>query len=83
MRKLHWREVVTVRGLMGSLDPSNQNVMTFPEGLTWMTKPYAEAGVGIENIFKFIRIDCIWRLAYLDHPNIQKFGIRAGLRFNL
>ena len=42
-----------------------------------LTGPYAEAAVGIENIFKIIRVDALWRLTYLDHPDIAKFGIRA------
>ena len=40
-------------------------------------KPYMEASVGIENIFNAIRVDYVWRLNYLDHPGIQKNGIRA------
>ena len=50
-----------------------------------------EVGVGIENIFKVLRIDNIWRISYLDHPAFQKlpywepypfhsdFGRSAGL----
>ncbi|MBX7182589.1 MAG: DUF5686 and carboxypeptidase regulatory-like domain-containing protein [Bacteroidia bacterium] len=83
IRKLKWRELVTFRGLIGSLSESNRNVMVFPDGLQWLTKPYAEAGFGIENIFQFIRVDFLWRLSYLNNPNIQKFGVRFSLRFNL
>jgi hypothetical protein len=46
-----------------------------------LDKPYFEAGAGIENIFKIIRVDAIWRLSYLDHPNISKFGVRFSLQF--
>jgi len=79
-RKLKWREVVSGKGLIGSLNKKNLNVMDFPLGLTNVSKPYVEVGAGIENIFKVIRIDAMWRLSYLDHPNIEKFGIRAGLQ---
>ena len=44
-----------------------------------MPKPYFETGVGIENIFRLLRLDAIWRLSYLDHPNIPKFGLRLSL----
>ena len=37
--------------------------------------PYMEAGVGIENIFKFLRLDYVWRLTYRDHPHINKHGV--------
>jgi hypothetical protein len=83
VRKLKWRELVTFRGLIGNLSEQNRNVMLFPDGLQRLTKPYAEAGFGIENIFQFIRVDFLWRLSYLDNPNIQKFGVRFSLRFNL
>jgi len=79
-RKLKWREVISGKGLIGSLNKKNLSVMDFPLGLTNVSKPYVELGAGIENIFKVIRIDAMWRLSYLDHPNIERFGIRAGLQ---
>lgn len=57
--------------------------MLFPLGLSDVSKPYFEASVGIENIFKFIRIDAMWRLTHLDENPYQKFedfGIRAMLQ---
>ena len=41
--------------------------------------PYMEASVGIENIFKFMRLDYVWRLNYRDHSGIQKRGIRCTM----
>ena len=38
-----------------------------------------ESSVGIENILKFLRIDYVWRLTYLEHPNIQKGGVRMTM----
>jgi hypothetical protein len=81
-RKLKWREVVFAKALIGGLDDKNNNYSVFPEGMFTLDKPYFEAGVGIENIFKIIRVDAIWRLAYLEHPNISKFGIRFSLQFS-
>jgi hypothetical protein len=43
-----------------------------------------EAGVGIENILKFIRIDAFWRLTHLDKRGslfsfkYGNFGVRLG-----
>ncbi len=89
LRKLKWREIAWGKGLIGTLEPKNRNVMIFPEGLGSLArnqdinhlKPYFEAGVGIENIFKFLRIDSVWRLSYLDHTNIAKWGIRFSMQF--
>ncbi|RPH34022.1 MAG: carboxypeptidase-like regulatory domain-containing protein [Bacteroidales bacterium] len=80
MRRLKWREVTTGKFLIGSISDKNKKVLEFPYGMGEVSKPYAEAGIGIENIFKVIRIDATWRLTHLDNPNIEKFGIRAGLQ---
>lgn len=80
LRKLKWREIAQWKGVYGSLDPKHQEVMTFPGVLSGLKKPYMEAGVGIENIFKIFRIDALWRLSYLDNPNISMFGIRGQIQ---
>ncbi len=80
LRKLEWREVVSAKGVIGSLSDKHKQELEFPAGLTNLTKPYYEAGIGIENIFKFFRVDAYWRLSYLDHEDIQKFGLRVKLQ---
>jgi hypothetical protein len=81
MRKLKWREVVSAKGLIGDLSNRHENIMDFPEGLYQVNDPYLEASVGIENILKIFRIDTMWRLSYLDHDNIEKFGLRVLVQF--
>jgi len=81
MRKLKWREVVSAKGLIGDLSNRHQSIMDFPEGLYQVNDPYLEASVGIENIFKIFRVDAMWRLSYLDHDNIEKFGLRLLVQF--
>lgn len=83
MRKLKWREVVSVKALIGSYDEANDKILSRdfnydgkPDIYT-LGRPYVEAALGIENIFKVLRIDALWRLSYLDNPNIVRFGIRA------
>ncbi len=86
-KKLKWREVIWTNGVIGSLSKENRAIMAYPSTIyyfndsnrTAIMKPYWEAGIGVENIFKFIRVDGVWRLTYLDHPNISKFGIRVNL----
>ena len=84
MRKLKWREVASVRGLVGTLDEKNkqynQQYLQPPESINELSKPYFEAGVGVENILKVFRINAVWRLSYLDHPNISKFGILGTMQ---
>jgi len=77
-RRMKLREVVQARGVMGSLSNANKNYSVMPTTLGDLSRgPYMEGGVGIENIFKVMRVDALWRLNYLDHPNISPFGIRV------
>ena len=94
LEKLKWREVASLKAIYGGV--SNQNnpalhpsLYQFPvasdgEPITYALgkTPYAEGSVGIENIFKFVRVDLVRRFTYLDHPDIAKWGIRARIRFD-
>lgn len=89
---LRLREVVSFSGFYGSLTDKNNPLIDTPGHATGLYKlpegttpightPYLEASVGLENIFKILRIDYYRRLTYLDQPNIKKGGIRVALRF--
>ena len=85
LKKLKWREVLSCRGLYGNLSDKNnpafqQDLFRFPAGSTTMGHtPYVEAGVGIENIFKVLRVDYVWRLTYRNLPDVDKSGLRISL----
>lgn len=89
IKKLKLREVFCFRGLWGHLTDKN-NPANGGNGLylfstysyTMGNTPYMEASVGVENIFKFLRVDYVWRLNYLDNHDIQKRGIRCTMRFS-
>jgi len=79
MRELEWREVIYFKGLFGRMSEKNQQFSLFPQNSGWLTGPYYETGVAIENIFKVLRVDAGWRLSYLDNPDISRFGLMATL----
>ncbi len=87
LKYLKLREVFTFRGLYGSLSKKNNplynsDLFVFPKGSTAMDKmPYMECSVGLDNIFTILRVDYVWRLTYLDSPNISKSGVRIALHF--
>ena len=92
IRKLNWREVITFKGMYGNLsdknrpDPSNTGTLfKFPyenDSYHYLgSEPYMELGVGIENIFRVLRIDYVRRLTYRDLPGIDKWGVR--IRFHI
>lgn len=82
IRKLKWREVAQFKGAVGHTSLDNKLYNQLPLGSYFISKPYMEAGVGVENIFRFIRVDAVWRLFYNDHPNIKPFGILVSMKFD-
>ncbi len=81
LRKLKWREVVSGKALVGSINNKNSQVLIFPNTLNTLNgKPYYEAGLGVENIFRVLRFDVLWRLSHLNNPNISKVGFRGTLQ---
>ena len=85
---LRMREVISFNGIFGSLSDKNNPAMTpglflFPDGTRPLgNTPYMEASVGLENIFKILRIDYYRRLTYLDDQDIKKVGVRIAFRFS-
>ncbi len=90
VNRLKLREVASFKMAYGSLSHANQitnNYMKESEpffiGNSSPTKPYMEAGIGLENIFKLIRIDAIWRLTYRNNPLAPNFGVRVGVSLDI
>ena len=93
MRKLKWRLVGTSNIILGGMSSMNKGLIAEPPGEEGTTVgflsrglPYVELGYGVENIFKFFRIDLIHRLTYLDktkNPDVRKFGVFFSFQFNL
>lgn len=94
IKKLKWREVFSVKAIYGGLRDENNpaytnNVFDFqknedndPITYGFGNKPYVEASVGLTNIFKFLRVDYVKRLNYLDQPDVPKHGIRVRVKFD-
>lgn len=88
LKKLKLREVFAFRGLWGHLSSRNNPALN-PELLRFPTnanaqplsnRPYMEASVGLDNIFRCLRVDYVWRLSYLDVPyEIDRHGLRIAL----
>lgn len=89
IKKLKLREVFSFRGMVGHLSRRNQpefndKLFRFPEiahSEPMKHTPYMEVGVGLDNIFKILRVDYVWRLTYRDRPDIDKSGLRIALHF--
>lgn len=83
MRKLKWREVVFFKAVTGTLSDKNKaQMILLPEMYSLSKEPFMEAGVGIENIFRVIRLDALWRLNYHDHPGTEKFYLKFSFHID-
>lgn len=91
VKRLHLREVVSFSILAGGLSPRNnpayghKGLYELPAGCSPLGKqPYMECSMGLENIFRFVRIDYVRRLSYLEGlPANRKGCLRVGFRFAL
>jgi hypothetical protein len=88
MRRLKWRVVGLANFVYGGMSQRNLGLVQYPtdqEGnpqipfRTLQSRPYIEVGYGVENILRFLRVDFIHRLTYLDNPNIDKFGVKFSV----
>ena len=82
--KLHFRQFWTAKTLWGSLTPANK-ALNFKEGHNFQTldgNTYLELGTGIDNIFRLLRLDFIWRVfpSTLKKVNDKNFGIFGSFR---
>lgn len=98
LKKLKLKEAISFKGIYGGLDDANDprinndllqfnadengNPLTAPFD---PRTPFIEWGVGVYNIFRFLRFDVIKRVNYLDRPNIEEiFGVKGlGIRGRL
>ncbi len=93
LSKLKWREVMQFKTIFGgvtdrnnpALHPSLYEFPRYADGTpityTLNGKPYLEGSVGIENIFKLLRVDLVRRFTYLNNPDVPKWGIRTRVQF--
>lgn len=90
IRKAKLREVIDFKCLWGSLSKRNNpdlhpNLYRLPldaDTRIMGRTPYMEASIGIDNIFKILRVDYVWRLTYLDTTGADRSGLRVALHFN-
>lgn len=94
LQRMKWRFLATANILVGSLNYANQqfNSVEKTQGNKLPAvaanalnpnQPYLELGYGVENIFKFLRVDFIHRLSYLSSEDGRNFGIFFTVQLKL
>ena len=82
--KLKFRQFYTIKTLWGSLSDANK-ALNFMPGYDFETldgRTYLELGTGIDNIFKVLRLDFIWRVLPTPLPkeSNRRFGVFGSFR---
>lgn len=86
IKHLKWREFLSAKVLYGGLRPENDPAQTeglyrLPADTYALTNiPYVEAGAGVGNIFKCLRVDLIRRFNYLDHLGAKPYGVKISFQ---
>lgn len=83
-RKMKLRQFWNIKTLWGSLSEANRQ-LNFVQGHPFQElqgKTYAELGTGVDNIFKVLRLDLVWRLAPTPLPQnrTSRFGVFGSFR---
>lgn len=90
-KRLKWRFFATSNLLMGSVRQASKNLIPATDengrplaqfGRLKPLKPYAELGYGVSNILKFIRVDFLHRVNYLQN-GANPFGVKVSVQFTL
>lgn len=82
IRRLKLRSVWSAKMVVGRYNPKHNAELLLPSYSNELRHPYYELSVGLENIVKFIRVDAIWRLNYLDHVDVNDNPVpRFGVKF--
>jgi hypothetical protein len=80
INKLHIREVVQVKAVIGDFSSQNASLMPLPSGMySPFPKPYIEAGFGFENILNIVQVNFLWRCTYRDNPLAPNFTVKIGI----
>jgi hypothetical protein len=88
-RKMKLRQFWNAKMLVGRLSDANKKLnqfgTIFDQGHQFQSldgRTYMELGTGVNNIFKFIRIDLVWRVLPLPFPKelYKQFGVFGSFR---
>ncbi|MEY3010642.1 MAG: hypothetical protein RLZZ314_1284 [Bacteroidota bacterium] len=83
LKNLRMREVVGIKGVRSSWDPRHEAITAMPGTTTGLNGWYAEAVLGVENVFQFLRIDVHRRITPSLDGMRDPWGVRIGFSVGL
>ena len=78
-KRMHLRSFVFANTVYGTLASGHESLIILPTGLSALNEPYFETGIGLDNIFKLLRLDFIWRLTNINSSKVQQFGVTFNI----
>lgn len=81
--KLGLREVFGAKVMYGGLSSRHERMLDLPEGVGGPTKPYVELNAGIDNIFRFFRVDAVYRAIGDNRNDTAPWGARVQFAVKL
>ncbi len=83
LKRLGLREVVSAKTMIGSLSDKQREGITMPGSIRSAQGSYVEVGAGLENVFRFFRIEGVWRLTPQSIQSVPNFGVRVKFEIKL
>lgn len=83
LKRIGLREVFSAKGMVGSFNEKNKEIIELPSSISKMSNPYIELGAGVENIFRLFRLEAIWRVTPKSTLGAPSFGLRAKFEIKL
>ncbi len=84
LRRFAIREVISAKAMVGSLSDKQKKGILLPQGINEVDGAYLEVGVGLENVFRFFRIEGLYRvLPESKIKGVPKYGIRVRFELKL
>lgn len=74
LRRTNVRQFWNCKAVWGDLSPENKRLNRWEYGTYHMRslngRPYVELGTGLDNLFTYFRLDCVWRFAPTQPTNL-------------
>ena len=82
IKKLNLRESVSFKAFYGRMTRNHEDIFQLPNGIYKApNSPYMEVGLGVSNIFKFLRVEYVRRMS--DSPFLDKVSSKNGIRMRI
>lgn len=84
IKKLNFREVISFKGLFGTLTDQNAtNTINNVPIVSPDKTGYFEAGIGVENILKILRVDYVFRINHRKEDQKENQGLRFTMSLRI